>query len=86
MHDIEVALQDIRTCYTYIRAGLGIILLAFALAIVNALLPEPVRFLQMTNMPLTFVGMGTLLFGIGRHLHLLHLNTLRMGGIISDED
>ncbi|UTF53122.1 hypothetical protein NGM29_15295 [Natronosalvus rutilus] len=28
-------------------------------------------------MPLTFVGLGTILYGIGMHLHLMHLNLVR---------
>jgi len=28
-------------------------------------------------MPLIFVGMGLLLFGIGMHLHLMHMNVVR---------
>lgn len=33
--------------------------------------------LDVILMPLIFVGIGLLLFGIGRHLHLLHLNLVR---------
>jgi len=31
-------------------------------------------------LPLIFVGLGLLLFGIGRHLHHLHLNLVRQLG------
>ena len=77
-NQFDLNLRDLKTCYNYIRGGLLIILLAFFISAVNNLLDTPVRYLQMIVMPLTFVGMGTLLFGIGKHLHLLHLNIIRM--------
>ncbi|MFD1641641.1 hypothetical protein [Halohasta litorea] len=36
-------------------------------------------------LPLIFVGLGLLLFGIGRHLHLLDLNLVRQLGMNPDD-
>jgi len=35
-------------------------------------------------MPLTFAGLGLILYGIGMHLHLMHLNLVRQ--LQPDED
>ena len=67
-----------------INAGLVGILLAFVLAVVGLV---PARMGSLPAMidaillPLIFVGLGLLLFGIGRHLHLLHLNPVRQLGM-----
>lgn len=58
--------------------GYGIVLLAFIISVVNALLPEPQAFLARLVMPLIFVGLANLLYHIGQHVHVLHVNALRM--------
>lgn len=77
---IEERLQRVGRYSRFVRAGLGVILTAFALALV-VLLPRNTESLagavEVMLTPLIFVGMGLLLFGIGMHLHLLHLNLVR---------
>ncbi|AEH37299.1 hypothetical protein [Halopiger xanaduensis] len=57
-----------------------IILSAFVLAVgivLPANLDSPAQAVESVLMPLTFVGLGTILYGIGMHLHLMHLNLVR---------
>jgi hypothetical protein len=58
--------------------GYGIIVFAFLVSIVNALLPEPNSFVARILMPFIFVGLTSLLYHIGQHVHALHANALRM--------
>jgi len=64
----------------FVKTGLGVILAAFVLSIVGRLpynldsIPSAVDAILL---PLIFVGMGLVLFGIGMHLHLLHLNLVK---------
>lgn len=58
--------------------GIGIVVLAFILSVLNALFPEPNAFLAKILMPLIFVGLANLLYHIGQHVHVLHANALRM--------
>ena len=77
---IEERLQQLGRYSRFIRAGLGVIIGAFLLAVIT-LLPNNLE--SVSNavnailLPLIFVGMGLLLFGIGMHLHLMHLNLVR---------
>ncbi|QLG26245.1 hypothetical protein HUG10_01230 [Halorarum halophilum] len=77
---IEERLQQLGHYSRFVRAGLGVILVTFVLAAV-VLLPEntdsPASAVETLLMPLIFVGMGLLLFGIGMHLHLMHMNLVR---------
>lgn len=78
LKNIDIKLKDLKQCYRFIVAGLLLIVLCLVLVIINNLIANPIMLLQKIGMPLTFVGMGTTLFGIGKHLHLLHLNILKM--------
>jgi len=78
--DIEERLQQLGRYSTFVKAGLGVILGAFTLAIVVVLpsnLDSLANAVDAILLPLIFVGMGLLLFGIGMHLHLMHLNLVR---------
>lgn len=78
--DIEQQLSDVGKYVHIINAGLAVILSAFLLAVIDLLPTLTGRLsaiLDAILMPLIFVGIGLLLFGIGRHLHLLHLNLVR---------
>lgn len=75
--DIENRIQQVGRYSRFVKAGLGVIVGAFVLAVVGRLpynldsLPGAV---DAVLLPTIFVGMGLLLFGIGMHLHLMHLN------------
>ena len=58
--------------------GYGIVVFAFLVSIVNALLPEPNAFVGKILMPFIFVGVASLLYHIGQHVHAMHQNALRM--------
>ena len=58
--------------------GYGIVLGVFVLAVINALVPEPNVFFAKIQMPLIFVGVASLLYHIGQHVHVLHQNAIRM--------
>ncbi len=58
--------------------GYGIVVFAFLVSIVNALLPEPNAFVAKILMPFIFVGVASLLYHIGQHVHAMHQNALRM--------
>ncbi|QCC57808.1 hypothetical protein NP511_04525 [Natrinema thermotolerans] len=78
--EIEERLQRIGTYSRAVRVGLLIILSAFLLAVgvvLPANLDSPSQAVESILMPLTFVGLGTILYGIGMHLHLMHLNLVR---------
>lgn len=78
--EIEDRLERVGRYSRFVRAGLGVVSLAFLLAlgvVLPANLDSPVQAVQAILMPLTFVGIGLVLFGIGMHLHLLHLNLVR---------
>ncbi|WP_415382369.1 hypothetical protein [Halosimplex sp. TS25] len=87
--EIEERLEQVGRYSTFVKAGLGVILGAFALA-VGVLLPANLDTVagavDAVLLPLIFVGMGLLLFGIGMHLHLMHLNLVRQLRKGSDED
>lgn len=78
--EIEERIQQVGKYSRAVRTGLVIILSAFLLAIgvvLPANLESPSRAIESILMPLTFVGLGTILYGIGMHLHLMHLNLVR---------
>jgi hypothetical protein len=58
--------------------GFAIVLFAFLLAVVNALVPTPNAFIKAILQPMIFVGLASLLYHIGQHVHALHQNALRM--------
>lgn len=78
--EIEDRIQQVGQYSRFVRLGLLIILGAFLLA-VGIVLPakhdSPVAAVETVLMPLTFVGLGLILYGIGMHLHLMHLNLVR---------
>lgn len=75
--EIENRIQQVGRYSRFVKAGLGVILGAFVLALVGRLpynLDSVPGAVNAILLPLIFVGMGLLLFGIGMHLHLMHLN------------
>lgn len=63
-----------------IDVGLIVILTAFVLAVVGlvpARMDSLAEMIDAILLALIFVGLGLLLFGIGRHLNLYHLNLVR---------
>jgi len=78
--DIEHRIQQVGRYSRFVKAGLGVIVAAFVLAVVGRLpanLDSPASAVDAVLLPLIFVGMGLLLFGIGMHLHLMHLNLVK---------
>lgn len=78
--DIEQRLQQVGQYSRFVRAGLLVIVTAFLLALIGVLpanLDSPTQAIEAILMPLTFVGLGLILYGIGMHLHLMHLNLVR---------
>lgn len=75
--EIEDRIQQIGRYSRFVKAGLGVIIGAFLLTLVGRLpynLDTVPGAVNAVLLPLIFVGMGLLLFGIGMHLHLMHLN------------
>jgi len=76
-------LTNATTCYRYLQVGFAVIVLT-ALAGVAVLLVPSVGSLDLTEiydvlvMPALFIGLGFLLYGVGTHLHIMHLNVLEM--------
>lgn len=78
--EIEERLEHVGRYSRLVRAGLLVIVTAFVLAVVGVLpanLDSPAAAISAIGMPLTFVGLGLILYGIGMHLHLMHLNLVR---------
>lgn len=78
--EIENRIQQIGKYSRAVHIGLIIILTTFLLAVgvvLPANLESPSQAIESILMPLTFVGLGTILYGIGMHLHLMHLNLVR---------
>lgn len=77
---IETRIEQVGRYSRFVRAGLGVILTAFVLAVVG-LLPANLDSIpgavDAVLLPLIFVGIGLLLYGIGMHLHLMHLNLVK---------
>jgi len=77
---IDRRLQQVGRYSRFVETGLGVILGAFALAVlgrVSANLDSVAGAVDAVLVPLIFVGIGLLLFRIGMHLHLLHLNLVK---------
>ncbi len=78
--EIEARIQQVGGYSRIIRIGFLIILSALVLAVgivLPANLSSPAQAIESILMPLTFVGLGMILYGIGMHLHLMHLNLVR---------
>lgn len=75
-------LTDLKRCYRYLQAGFGVIVLTFLLGVVALAVPDVLSVYDVLVMPSLFVGLGLLLFGVGTHLHVMHLNVIEM----MDED
>ena len=71
-------LKSARAPHWLVLVGYGIVVFAFLVSIVNALLPEPNAFVGKILMPFIFVGVASLLYHIGQHVHAMHQNALRM--------
>lgn len=74
-------LDDTKTCYHYLQAGLGMILLMFVAVLTVVIVPafdETASAVEVLVLPSLFVGLGLLLFGVGTHLHVMHLNVVLM--------
>lgn len=87
--EIEERIQQVGKYSWLVRIGLMVILSAFLLAVSGVLpanLDSPSQAIESVLMPLTFVGLGLILYGIGMHLHLLHLNLVRQLQPRSKED
>lgn len=77
---IEERIEQIGRYSRFVRAGLIVILSAFLLALIGVLpanLDNTSQAIEAILRPLTFVGLGLILYGIGMHLHLMHLNIVR---------
>lgn len=86
--NIEERIEQVGRYSQIVKAGLGVIVGAFVLAVVEVLPADldSVAAVDAILLPLIFVGMGLLLFGIGMHLHLLHLNLVHQLRKQSDQD
>lgn len=87
--EIEERIQRVGQYSRFVRAGLLVIVGAFLLALVGVVpanLDSPAQAIQAILMPLTFVGLGLILYGIGMHLHLMHLNVVRQLQPADDEE
>jgi tellurite resistance protein TehA-like permease len=85
--EIEERISRVGRYSRLVRLGLGIILSAFLLAVGGVLpanLDSVAQAIESILMPLTFAGLGLILYGIGMHLHLMHLNLVRQ--LQPDED
>lgn len=71
-------LTDTKTCYRYLQAGFGVIVLTTVVGVIVLAVPELIPPYEVLVMPALFVGLGLLLFGVGTHLHIMHLNVLEM--------
>ena len=80
VEQIEIRIQQVGRYSRFLKAGLGVIIGAFLLAIIIRVpnnLDSVSAAVDAILLPLIFVGMGLLLFGIGLHLHLMHLNLVK---------
>ncbi|WP_306061055.1 hypothetical protein [Natronococcus wangiae] len=71
-------LPDAETCYRYLQAGFSIIILTFLAGLLVFAVPELIPIYEVIVMPALFVGLGLLLYSVGTHLHIMHLNMLEM--------
>ena len=79
--DVNELLSSIRVPHLFGQVGFGIVLGVFVLVFINALLPEPNAFLGKILPPLISVGIASLLYHVGQHLHVLHKNVIRMASM-----
>lgn len=71
-------LPDTKTCYRYLQVGFSVIILTFLVGLVVLTVPRLAPVYDVLVMPALFVGLGLLLYGVGTHLHIMHLNMLEM--------
>lgn len=71
-------LPDAKTCYRYLQAGFSIIVLTFLVGLLALAVPNLILIYEVIVMPALFVGLGLLLYSVGTHLHIMHLNMLEM--------
>ncbi|PSQ28388.1 hypothetical protein BRD03_03310 [Halobacteriales archaeon QS_9_68_17] len=77
---IESRIQQVGRFSRSVKAGLSVVVAAFLLAVVGRLpdnLDSVSSAVDAVLPPMILVGMGLLLFGIGTHLHLMHLNLMK---------
>ncbi len=78
--EIENRIQQVGSYSRAVRVGYLVILIAFLLAVGGVLpanLDSTSQAIESILLPLIFVGLGLILYGIGMHLHLMHLNLVR---------
>ena len=71
-------LRSARAPHWFGLVGFGMVVFAFLVSVVNALLPEPNAFVLKVLMPFIFVGVASLRYHKGQHVHAMHQNALRM--------
>lgn len=71
-------LTNTKTCYRYLQIGFAIIAVTFLIGILALVETEFKTAYEILVMPALFVGLAFLLFGVGTHLHIMHLNLVRM--------
>ncbi len=71
-------LSDTKTCFRYLQAGFGVIVVTFLIGLLVLAVPPLEQPYDVLVMPALFVGLGLLLFSVGTHLHIMHLNVLEM--------
>ena len=76
-------LHDTKRCYRLLQAGVGVIAATFVWGLAVLAVPPLAPVYDALVMPALFVGLGLLLLGVGTHLHVMHLNVLRM--MVDDE-
>ncbi|USZ72263.1 hypothetical protein [Natronosalvus halobius] len=64
-------LPDAETCYRYLQAGFGIIVLIFLIGLLVLAVPALIPIYEVIVMPALFVGLGLLLYSVGTHLHII---------------
>lgn len=65
-------LKDSETCYRYLQAGFGVIVLTFLIGLLVLVVPDLLSIYEVLMMPSLFVGLGLLLVSVGTHLHIMH--------------
>ena len=76
--DVGSTFHSTRAPHRLGQIGFAIVLIAFVIALVNSQLPEPNMVVGSLLQPLIFVGIASLLYHIGQHVHALHENVIRM--------
>ena len=80
MEDINLRIEEVGRLSRFTKAGLGVIVMAFVIAVIGRLpsnLESVTSAINAVLLPMIFVGMGLLLYSIGMHLHLMHLNLVK---------